>query len=61
VSYSMKDNPFGETTYQCVIFKRIAKITEGFHHIEVEFPFGDHPKRKFDKLSDFEYYLDGGD
>lgn len=61
IAYGVKESKFGETIYQCVLFRRIAKITETSNVIFVEFPFGEHPKRKFDNLQDFEYYIDGGD
>lgn len=61
IAYGVKESKFGETIYQCVLFRRIAKITETSNVIFIEFPFGEHPKRKFDNLQDFEYYIDGGD
>jgi hypothetical protein len=58
ISYTVKVNKFGENVFQCVVFKRIAKITENSIHATIEFPFGERPKERFDTALDFEYYLD---
>jgi hypothetical protein len=50
----------GETVYQCVIFRKIAKITEIPNFIYVEYPFGERDKQRFDNIESFKYYLDGG-
>ena len=60
IAFSSKDSKLGETIYQCVLFRKIAKISDNFSVILVEFPFGDFPLQKFDNLKSFEYYLDGG-
>jgi hypothetical protein len=60
VSYTMKDIKFGEIVFQCVIFRKIAKITEGINHIVIEFPFGELERKRFDNIQQFELYLDNG-
>jgi hypothetical protein len=57
VSYTMKDTKFGEIVFQCVIFRKIAKIIEGINHIIVEFPFGEFPQKKLDNVQQLELYL----
>jgi len=60
IAYSVKDSKFGETIYQCVIFRKIAKITENSNTILIEFPFNDFPKKMFDNIVQFELYLNKG-
>ena len=60
VSYTMKDTKFGEIVFQCVVFRKIAKITEGINHIIVEFPFGEFQQKKLDNVQQLELYLDNG-
>lgn len=58
VSYTMKDTKFGEILFQCVIFKRICKITEGINTIYIEFPFGEFPNKRFDNIQQLSLYLE---
>ena len=60
VSYTMKDTKFGEIVFQCVIFKRICKITESINHIIVDFPFGEYLQKRFDNVQQLSLYLDNG-
>jgi hypothetical protein len=60
IGHTAKDSKIGETFYQCVLFKRMAKITETPNFIYVEYPFGERDKQKFDNIESFVYYLDGG-
>ena len=60
IAYSAKDTKFGETIYQCVIFRKIAKITENSNIILIEFPFNDFPQKRVSTMRDFELYLDNG-
>ena len=60
IAYSVKDSKFGETIYQCVIFRKIAKITENSNTILIEFPFHDFPQKRVSTMRDFELYLDNG-
>ena len=60
VSYTMKDTKFGEILFQCVIFRKIAKITEGVNTIYIEFPFGEFPSIRLNSIREFELYLDNG-
>jgi hypothetical protein len=60
VSYTMKDTKFGEIVFQCVIFRKIAKITESINHIIIEFPFAEFPQKRFDNIQQLELYLDNG-
>jgi hypothetical protein len=60
IGHTAKDSKIGETVYQCVLFKRMAKITETPNFIYVEYPFGEKDKQKFDNIESFVYYLDGG-
>jgi hypothetical protein len=60
IGHTAKDTKIGETVYQCLLFKRMAKITEVSTLISVEFPFGERDKQVFDNVKFFEYYLDGG-
>jgi hypothetical protein len=60
IGHTAKDGKFGETVYQCVLFKRMAKITEVSTLVSVEFPFGEFPTQRFDNIESFVYYLDGG-
>ena len=60
VAYSAKDSKFGETIYQCVIFRKIAKITENSNNILIEFPFNEFPQKRFDNIVQFELYIDNG-
>jgi hypothetical protein len=60
IAFTAKENKFGETIYQCVIFRKIAKITDNFSIILVEFPFGDFPLQRFSNLQELELYLDNG-
>jgi len=57
VSYTMKDTKFGEIVFQCVVFRKIAKITEGINYIFVEFPFGEFPQKRLDNVQQLELYL----
>jgi hypothetical protein len=60
IGHTAKDTKTGETVYQCVLFKRMAKITETPNFIYLEYPFGERDKQKFDNIESFVYYLDGG-
>jgi hypothetical protein len=60
IGHTAKDSKIGETIYQCVLFKRMAKITETPNVITLEYPFGEKDKQIFDNVKSFEYYLDGG-
>ena len=60
IGHTAKDTKFGETIYQCVIFKRMAKITEGVNTIYIEFPFGEFPSIRLNSIREFELYLDNG-
>jgi hypothetical protein len=60
IAFTAKESKFGETIYQCVIFRKIAKITDNFSVILVEFPFGDFTKQRFSTLRELELYLDNG-
>ena len=60
VSYTMKDTKFGEILFQCVIFRKIAKITEGVNTIYIEFPFGEFPNKRFDNIEQLNLYLEQG-
>jgi hypothetical protein len=60
IGHTAKDSKTGETVYQCVLFKRMAKITEMATIIFVEYPFGERDKQRFDNIESFVYYLDGG-
>lgn len=60
VSYTMKDTKFGEIVFQCVIFRKIAKITESINSIYIEFPFGEFPTKRFDNIQQLELYLEQG-
>jgi hypothetical protein len=58
IGHTAKDSKTGETIYQCVLFKRMAKITEVSNLISVEFPFGEFPTARFSTIREFELYLD---
>jgi hypothetical protein len=60
IGHTAKDTKIGETIYQCVLFKRMAKITEVSTLISVEFPFGEFETQKFLTIKEFELYLDNG-
>jgi hypothetical protein len=60
IAFTAKDSKVGEATYQCVIFRKIAKISDNFSVILVEFPFGDFPLQRFSTIKEFELYLDSG-
>lgn len=60
VAYSAKDSKFGETIYQCVIFRKIAKITENSNTILIEFPFNEFPQKRVNTIKELELYLDNG-
>jgi hypothetical protein len=60
IPFGAKVSKMGETVYQCVIFRKIAKITEIPNFIYVEYPFGERDKQRFDNIESFKYYLDGG-
>jgi hypothetical protein len=60
IAFSSKDSKLGETIYQCVLFRKIAKISDNFSVILVEFPFGDFPLQRFSTLRELELYLDNG-
>ena len=60
VAYTAKDSKFGETIYQCVIFRKIAKITENSNNILIEFPFNEFPQKRFGNIAQFELYIDNG-
>lgn len=60
VSYTMKDTKFGEIVFQCVVFRKIAKITESINSIYIEFPFGEFPSARLKNIKEFELYLDNG-
>lgn len=60
VSYTMKDTKFGEIVFQCVIFRKIAKITESINSIYIEFPFGEYKNTRLSSVREFELYLDNG-
>ena len=60
IAFTAKDSKVGEATYQCVIFRKIAKISDNFSVILVEFPFGDFPKARLTTLKELELYLDNG-
>jgi len=60
VSYTMKDTKFGEILFQCVVFRKIAKITEGINSIYIEFPFGEYQNTRLNNIREFELYLDNG-
>ena len=60
VSYTMKDTKFGEIVFQCVVFRKIAKITESINSIYIEFPFGEHPNKRLSSVRELDLYLDNG-
>jgi hypothetical protein len=60
IGHTAKDTKIGETVYQCLLFKRMAKITEVSNLISVEFPFGEFPTARFSTIREFELYLDNG-
>ena len=60
IGHTAKDTKLGETIYQCVIFKRMAKITEVINRVIIEFPFGEFPHQTFSSVREFELYLDNG-
>ena len=60
IAYSVKESKMGETVYQCVIFRKIAKITDNFSVILIEFPFGDFPLVRLSSVKELELYLDNG-
>ena len=60
IPFTAKDSKMGETVYQCVIFRKIAKITDNFSVILIEFPFGDLPQARLTTLRELELYLDNG-
>jgi hypothetical protein len=60
IAFTAKESKLGETIYQCVLFRKIAKITDNFSVILVEFPFGDFPLQRFSTLRELELYLDNG-
>ncbi len=60
IAYSVKDSKFGETIYQCVIFRKIAKITENSNTILIEFPFNEFPQKRLNTIRELELYLDNG-
>ena len=60
IPFTAKDSKMGETVYQCVIFRKIAKITDNFSVILIEFPFGDFPQARLTTLRELELYIDNG-
>lgn len=60
IPFTAKDSKMGETVYQCVLFRKIAKITDSVSVIYVEYPFGERDRQRFDNIESFVYYLDGG-
>jgi hypothetical protein len=60
IAFTAKESKMGETIYQCVLFRKIAKISDNFSVILVEFPFGDFPLQRFSTLRELELYLDNG-
>jgi hypothetical protein len=60
IPFSAKDSKMGETVYQCVIFRKIAKISDNFSVILIEFPFGDFPLARLSSVKELELYLDNG-
>jgi hypothetical protein len=60
IAFTAKESKLGETIYQCVLFRKIAKISDNFSVILVEFPFGDFPLKRFSNLQELELYLDNG-
>jgi hypothetical protein len=60
IAYSVKESKMGETVYQCVIFRKIAKISDNFSVILIEFPFGDFPLARLSSVKELELYLDNG-
>ena len=60
IAFTAKDSKMGETVYQCVIFRKIAKITDNFSVILIEFPFGDYPLVRLSSVKELELYLDNG-
>jgi hypothetical protein len=60
IAFTAKESKLGETIYQCVLFRKIAKISDNFSVILVEFPFGDFPLQRFSTLRELELYLDNG-
>jgi hypothetical protein len=60
IAFSAKDSKMGETVYQCVLFRKIAKIRDNFSVILIEFPFGDFPQARLTTLRELELYLDNG-
>jgi hypothetical protein len=61
IAYSVLRNAkMGETVYQCVIFRKIAKISDNFSVILIEFPFGDFPLARLSSVKELELYLDNG-
>jgi hypothetical protein len=58
IGHTAKDSKIGETVYQCVLFKRMAKITETPNVIIVEYPFGEFARQRFSTIKEFELYLD---
>jgi elongation factor P--beta-lysine ligase len=60
IAFTAKDSKMGETVYQCVIFRKIAKISDNFSVILIEFPFGDFPLARLSSVKELELYLDNG-
>jgi hypothetical protein len=60
IGHTAKDSKIGETIYQCVLFKRMAKITEVSTRVMIEFPFGEFPNQTFSSIREFELYIDNG-
>lgn len=60
IGYTAKDTKLGETLYQCVLFRKIAKITDNFSVILIEFPFGEFKTRTFRNIKELELYIDNG-
>ena len=60
IGHSAKDSKIGETVYQCVLFKRMAKITESPNVIIVEYPLTESKTRILKNISEFELYLNNG-
>jgi hypothetical protein len=60
IGHTAKDTKIGETIYQCVLFKRMSKITETPNVIIVEYPFGEFRTRTFKNITELELYLDNG-
>jgi hypothetical protein len=60
IGHTAKDTKIGETIYQCVLFKHMAKITETPNVIIIEYPLTESKTRILKNISEFELYLNNG-